>query len=961
MSMCHDLSHPRRPLGWQLHCHPGGDSTTVVPTRRPSATNHRRGGRDWRVVGLLLLAIMAGCSRTYYRRQADQEVYGLVRAATHDPRWRLEGYTIQPKPESRFYDPNSPDHPPMPPDDPTAHQLMHCVDCRRGARGWHRNGDTPYVENPAWRAGLPYEDDGAVALDRAAAMRLALLNSPDYQQQLEELYLSALDVTFQRFRLDAQFFGGHSTFFTADGPARSTGRQSLLDLENNLQMRQLWASGGTLVVDVANSLMWQFAGPDEYRANTLLDFSIVQPLLRAGGRKVVLEGLTESERTLLANIRQMEFFRHAFYTQIIAGSNPGPGPTRGAFDTTAAAPLPTSFTSGILGLLRDQVLIRNQRETVRGLQDSVNQIEAYEAANRIDTLQADFTRQALYNAQRGLLTLQTAYQDRLDAYKVALGLPPDLQARIQDPLLHRFDLVDPEGKAKAIQAAVTPLLQKSRREYLEHLRLLEGDKRVKVDPLSQPVPAEDLEQAAAFARDCEAYLQEVVEAVQSLEESLPARAEYLRNLQEKARELAPGWLEPRTIGDEALQERFDALSGDFAKLVDGVEPTKRRRGAAPETKATLEQRRRESLRGTLASLQEFFRDPASAAKEAEAKEKQKAREELNLAGLTPEEKEKALANIEKIRVTPKELFARLIERLNLRLLQLTLVQGRARLEMVWLVPVEMAPEEALQTARENRLDWMNARGALVDKWRQVRVTANALRGDVNVTFNGDMSTTDNNPIRFRSTTGRLRVGVQFDPPLTRLAERNLYREALINYQQARRTYYSFEDRVNHGLRITLRSIQQAQVDFELRRIGVLVAFSQVDITRERLNAPPQRVAPTAAGEPIQPGGPGTFGPTTARDLVTAYSGLLSAANDLVSAWIDYEADRLSLDLNMGTMQLDADGQWVDPGPIKPRIAEESAAPDPPKHSEQDAGKPPLPEEIPSPDGVPVFAPPAMPR
>ena len=48
-------------------------------------------------------------------------------------------------------------------------------------------------------------------------------------------------------------------------------------------MRKLFATGGELVVGVANSLVWQFAGPDDYSGTTLLDFSLVQPLL-AGGR-----------------------------------------------------------------------------------------------------------------------------------------------------------------------------------------------------------------------------------------------------------------------------------------------------------------------------------------------------------------------------------------------------------------------------------------------------------------------------------------------------------------------------------------------------------------------------------------------------------------------------------------------------------------------------------------------------
>ena len=55
-----------------------------------------------------------------------------------------------------------------------------------------------------------------------------------------------------------------------------------------------------MLVGFANSLIWQFSGPNDYRGNTLVNFSLVQPLLRDAGRERVLEGLTQSERTLLA-------------------------------------------------------------------------------------------------------------------------------------------------------------------------------------------------------------------------------------------------------------------------------------------------------------------------------------------------------------------------------------------------------------------------------------------------------------------------------------------------------------------------------------------------------------------------------------------------------------------------------------------------------------------------------------
>jgi len=50
-------------------------------------------------------------------------------------------------------------------------------------------------------------------------------------------------------------------------------------------------------------------------------------------------------------------------------------------------------------------------------------------------------------------------------------------------------------------------------------------------------------------------------------------------------------------------------------------------------------------------------------------------------------------------------------------------------------------------------------------------TARELESDLDVLFSGDVKQGDN-PVQFRSTTGRLQVSLQFDAPLLRLGERN---------------------------------------------------------------------------------------------------------------------------------------------------------------------------------------------
>jgi hypothetical protein len=64
-------------------------------------------------VGLILLA--AGCSRSWYREQADPEAAELVAEKTlaaNSP-FEADPFSILPGADSRLYDPTDPDRPPL--------------------------------------------------------------------------------------------------------------------------------------------------------------------------------------------------------------------------------------------------------------------------------------------------------------------------------------------------------------------------------------------------------------------------------------------------------------------------------------------------------------------------------------------------------------------------------------------------------------------------------------------------------------------------------------------------------------------------------------------------------------------------------------------------------------------------------------------------------------------------------
>jgi hypothetical protein len=830
-----------------------------------------RGNRSFRgpccrlALGLLAALLLAGgCSRGHYRRQADCEVYKTVDCFDRDPRWHIEDYSIQAKPESRMYDPDNPDQPPMPCDDPSSHRLMECPDCKRGWPHWHRNGDTVDVQNPCWRTYLPYDEQGQVALDREGVVALAFLHSREYQQELEDLYLSALDVTYERYRFDTHFFAGHTTTFTAEGPqydSNGGAASNTLQVGHSAQGTKLLASGGQLAVGLANQLVWQFAGPNQYAATTLLDFELTQPLLRGAGRAVALEALTESERTLLANARQMVRFRQAFWVNLMNGRSLPNGPTATGVplstltpvvSSSAVAGTGTTTSSGLLGLLAEEQSIRNQRANMGALRVAVDQLETTYMAGRIDRYQVDLTRQAMLSSQSRLLSLVKSHDDRLDAYKIQLGLPPSLNVRFNDRLLSRFNMIDPE--LTAVYEGLDELLDRIRDLNLA------GDER-QLAEWAQTLNAlreAALKQAELVSRD-----------MQQLDAAVPQRRADLEALAHRE-EIRQGDVEGEPISAAAFQTRLEAIHRDYRQVLDtlGVAAKAIEQSPTPPLPTPADRRHR---RGQLEQL----------------------------------------------------AFG-----LALRLSDLSLVQARTRAETITLVPVELDPGEALEVARANRLDWMNARAAVVDVWRQIQIRANALKSDLNVKLRGDLGTIGNDPLRFRSTTGRLQAGVEFDTPLTRLEERNRYREALIDYQRARRAYCAYEDRVSQSLRTTLASIRLNRLNFEVRRAALILAVAQVEITRLRITRPPK------------PGEATVLGATTASDLVNSLTSLLNAQDGILGVWIDYESQRMNLDLELGTFHFNDRSMWADPGPIEPGTLPMADREDPPPASPEPLPAPP---------------------
>lgn len=850
------------------------------------------------LVAILAICLTAsGCSRAKYRQQADRDAYRAIAERNCDPRWSASDFSIEIDPRSRYYDEYDPDRSPMPLDDPAAHQYMHRVDGKKGWEHWHDNGQRPQLENPDWKpALLEYAevlDDGSVKLDINSAVRLAYVHSPSHQSQLETLYLTALDVSRERWRLDTQFFGGYDADYAHNGevippairfspvlgrfvinpPIDGAGvEQSRLTLgrpfagDPALQARRRFATAGEVLLGFANSFVFEFAGGDSNLSASLANFSFVQPLLRGAGRDIALEELTFVERSLLANLRAYSQFRQGFYTQIAIGELGVNGPRRGGFDTNLQSFSGEGFVGGYLGLLQQNQQIRNAENNLALQERTLAQLATRQSVGVIDLVQVDQFRQSVERETAALLTLRNRYSLSLDRFKTSsLGLPPDLEIKLDDSMIEQFQLVTTQANA---------LLN----------RLV--DLQSRVGELPDDVGIETLQAA----------------------------------LRETA-----GLFDP-------IQAQIAQVQSDMKKMEDFVP---QREKSMTEYERRLFREDRERLKVLLGKLELKFTKSLT--------DFDQIREELH---------EKPSEDSLTALIDWLSVVLRTSERL-------VLIQARARLELISVDPIDLESHSAFHIALDHRLDFMNGRAALVDSWRAIEVTADALQSVLNITADGNLRTARNNPVSFRAPTGNVRAGLQFDAPFTRLLERNDYRQALIEYQRDRRRLIQSRDALQLGLRELLRQTSLLRENLETQRRAVAIAIRRVDVTQAELSAPV---------DPPQPGQTFRGNPTTAINLLGAQQSLRDTQNAFLSVWLNYYATRLRLTREMGIMVLDEEGRWIEyPLPSnenaersRDRVEREQAVPPNPDrflNPERLGTEPSLPDE----DGIPEVPPEPMPN
>ncbi|MDJ0973921.1 MAG: TolC family protein [Planctomycetota bacterium] len=223
------------------------------------------------------------------------------------------------------------------------------------------------------------------------AVALAMVTRREYRTQREDVYLAALDLTFQRQQFRPLFSGGAGGGFSFDEEGTD------IDGAADWSVTRALATGGSVVLSIATDFLTALTGNSTLRtAQTLIDAEIAVPLLRGAGRFVTLEPLRQAERDTLYALRGFARDQQVLRVDIA---------TR-VYDTLAL-----------------QDTLENEERAYESLQRLVDEQAERAKAGEIREFEVDLARQDLLTADERRLRARRRLSQALDQLKLDLGIP----------------------------------------------------------------------------------------------------------------------------------------------------------------------------------------------------------------------------------------------------------------------------------------------------------------------------------------------------------------------------------------------------------------------------------------------------------------------------------------------------------------------------------------------------------
>jgi hypothetical protein len=848
---------------------------------------------------LAAVAIVAGgCSRGFYRRAADKEVNGILAEKDKYPQWKIGQYHVYADPRARFADSTNPDRPPMPPDDPAAWNMTpHSQRPGHAGTAWvegtgyleilHRWDEENRAEEEALakkEAGtthlLVVPDDPAIRgmtgdpalapkpflIRLEQAVELGVINAREHQDLREALYLAALPVTQQRFSFAFQWAATENAIRQFAGAKSVEGSQNNWTLVSTPSFSKLFSTGALLTMSFANTTVFNFLNLTHSTTSvSLMNLDLVQPLLQGGGRAVTLEPLTQSERNLVYDIRGYARFREQFYASLVIGTTLPSGlpvTTSGGLSVVTTSPISilaalglasTDMASefrGFFPTLFRELDMTMDKKLVADLEKAVELFEGLQEGGQVSPLQVDQARGRLLTGRNTVLSDIQNVNNAMDQFKLQLGLPTNIPLLLDD-------------------TPARPITRQFERYYEV---LLQADTAFKLVDKQSQLPPEKMR----------AFLLEVFS-----KDPLVQGTEF-RN---KAAGTLARWSKDK---GQDLKKRLRELGEERRRLLDLKTKLEMERKVLPaaDTRRLEETEFESDVGGLEEALRRYESQPWQGLKDEAKRRQLRATEFLILA----REAQVVL------------VWARRERLVKLRTLWPTLPPVPLQDLNLLTADVNLAQQEAIKAALTNRVDLMNARAQVVDAWRQIRVTANALMGVLTPHYHMDVTTPigGSHALAFSSAGTNQSLTINAQLPLNRVAQRNVYRTAVINYQSARRSLMAVEDNIAAQVRFDVRQLHLFAENYKIQQRVIELDYSVLENSLEVLVAPPdptQLTASTTTGA--------ANAATFTNQYLTALSGLNGDQTKMYDIWLSYLATRMQLYLDLEMLTLDSRGVWTD--------------------------------------------------
>jgi outer membrane protein TolC len=279
-------------------------------------------------------------------------------------------------------------------------------------------------------------------------LHIAAENSRDYQDRKESLYLTALDLTLERYRLGWIPYGALSTNMLG------TGTTSLEQTATaDLGFSRLLGDGGQIVAGIGIDLLRVLSGDADWSVDGVLSLSFTQPLLGGAGQRIVLEPLTQAERDLVYEVRSYERFRRTFAVDVAAR---------------------------YYQVLQQVDAAENARVNYENLKQLAERNRALADAGRLDDLQKGQVVQDELRSEDRLMSTRASLASTLDEFKLFLGLPVEVELQFDSAELARMGAADPQ-QLELDERVVIAVGMSSRLDYQTILDQLEdAERRVEI-------------------------------------------------------------------------------------------------------------------------------------------------------------------------------------------------------------------------------------------------------------------------------------------------------------------------------------------------------------------------------------------------------------------------------------------------------------------------------------------------